>query len=163
MNCRNLYGASKEICEKLILKWSKISHNNYIIFRLPGVVGESSSRNFISETLKKINKNITINVSNPNAYFNNIVHAETLADFINYNINNNNKIKNNIFNIASKNPIKMKNIIDLLYKKLNKKKKVNWIEDQSYSFLINYKKIKNFGFRDISVKDCLIKFIEDNK
>ena len=161
-NDQNIYGASKEICESLIINWSKNAKKKYIIFRLPGVVGENSSRNFISETYKNIINDKTLKVSNPNSYFNNIIHAETLSKFINKNLKNINIIKNNIFNIASKNPIMMKNIVKLLYKKLNKNQKIQWVDNPSTPFLINYNKIKSFGFKDISVKNSLLKFIKEN-
>lgn len=161
-NDQSSYGSSKEICENLIINWSKKSKKKYIIFRLPGVVGKNSSRNFISETFKKIINNKKITISNPDSYFNNIIHAKNLSDFINYNIKNLSLIKNNIFNIASKNPIKIKSLIGIIYKQLNKKKNLHFIGSNNQSFLINYKKIKYYGFNDISVKKSLIKYISDN-
>jgi UDP-glucose 4-epimerase len=161
-NNKDFYGYSKYICEKNIIKWSAINSKPSIIFRLPGIVGHNSKRNFLSETLIKIMNDKKITVKNPNSLFNNVVYVETISDFIENMLTQNKKISTQIFTLGSKNPIKIKNVIRFIYKLLNKEEKIEWLKNDNNSFLINYNKIKSFGFKDMSVKDCLKKFVIDN-
>ena len=51
----------------------------------------------------------------------------------------------------------------MLYKSLNKKDNFICLPANGKSFLINYNKIKSYGYKELSVKESILKFIKDNK
>ena len=95
---------------------------------------------------------------NLNSKFNNIVHVKEISKFISKLISCSNFKKNNyIFNIASSYPLKIKKVIEILFKMQKKKIKINLTKPKKKSFLINFDYAKKFGFRAISVKKNLKK------
>ena len=74
----DVYGASKLICEQMIAEapFSSLS------IRLPCVVGIGAKRNWLSKITGQIRAGETLDVFNPTALFNNVIHVDDLAGFI---------------------------------------------------------------------------------
>ena len=152
------YGKSKMQMEKILCTFSKKFNKNYIILRLPGVVGHNSSWNFLSLTMKKMKKNETIFYNNAEQYFNNIIHAEDLAKIISSMLQ---KKIYGIFNISSQKPLKLKKVMKIL--KIGLKSKSEIIEVNSgKSFCINSKKLQDKGIKLPTTENSLRKFINSN-
>jgi len=159
----NSYGKSKIECEQLLIDYSKITKTPYLIIRLPGVVGLGSHSNFITEITKKIFKNEKIIVSNRNDFFNNIVFIDDLSKYI-LKIIKTKKIRYNLINLASKNKLKISNLINFIYEKLKiKNKKIIWIKNKKRSFTINLNKASQNGYSSSSVKKSLENYIMEIK
>ena len=154
-NNPDLYGQSKLFCEKLL------SNNKQILsftLRLPGVIGNGFHSIFLKIINNKIKNNEEVLTYNLNSKFNNIVHVKEISKFISKLISCSNFKKNNyIFNIASSYPLKIKKVIEILFKMQKKKIKINLTKPKKKSFLINFDYAKKFGFRAISVKKNLKK------
>ena len=125
------YGKSKLKIEKLLEKFKKKHNINFFILRLPALLGVNSNYNFISKVLKKIKRNETVSYTNPDLKFNNFIHVKNLAQIILKMIQ---LEDSKILNIASSRPVKLKNIINSMYRF---EKKIN-------SSVV--KKSKNIGF-----------------
>jgi nucleoside-diphosphate-sugar epimerase len=155
----NIYGKSKIVCENLLYNnFKKNSFCNFLSIRLPGTVGLGSHGNFISETTKKILEDKKIKVSNKNSYFNNIIFIKDLFNFIKNFISQKKKINYKFVNIASKNKMKIKDVIDLLYRSLKRKKNIQWINSNEMSFYIDFRNALKCGFRPKSVKNSIINY-----
>jgi nucleoside-diphosphate-sugar epimerase len=161
-NKPNIYGKSKIVCENLLYSsFKKNKSCSFLSIRLPGTVGRGSHGNFISEITKKILKNKKIKVSNKNLYFNNIIFIEDLFFFIKHFINKKKKIDYKFINIASKNKIRIIDVVNLLYKSLKRKKNVEWINSEKKAFYINFKNALKCGFRPKSVKRSIIDYAKE--
>lgn len=153
------YGRSKLKIEEFLKELKKDEKINFFILRLPALVGRNSDYNFISKVLKKIKKNEIVTYSNPNLKFNNFVHIKNLSQIIIKLI----KLKKSkIFNIASLRPIKLKNIIKLIF--MFEKKKNNSIIQKSKKKGFNIK-VDNYlkrNFKIFTTSKTLKLFLEDN-
>jgi nucleoside-diphosphate-sugar epimerase len=158
----NIYGKSKTICENLLYNnFQKSSFCNFLNIRLPGTVGLGSHGNFISETTKKILENKKIKISNKNSYFNNIIFIKDLFNFIKHFINQKKKVNYRFVNIASKNKIKIKDVVDLLYRSLKRKENIQWVNSGKKAFYIDFKNALKCGFRPKSVKNSIINYAKE--
>lgn len=154
------YGYSKFKIEEFLKKMHKEKGINFFILRLPALVGANSDYNFISKVLKNIKENKCVVYSNPNLKFNNFIHVKNLTNIILKLIE---KKKSRILNIGSLRPIKLENIIKLMYK--FEKKKNNSIIQKSKNKGFNIK-IDNFlkrNFKIFSSKETLKHFLQDNR
>lgn len=153
------YAESKIMYENYLYKSSLSKKNlNILILRLPGYVGAKSKNNFISNLKEKIKNNSKVLISNPNTLFNNIVHEKTLAKIIKKFIK---KEKRNylIINPASKNPIKIINMVKFIYKLLNKKYNYDIINNNSKSFVICTNLIRKLNYEINTTKQEILRFI----
>ena len=118
------YGESKLMFEDYLYKLSLINREiKTLILRLPGYVGKNSKNNFISSIKTKIINDEEVVFVNPNSLFNNVIHEKTLSKMMSKFIYNE-KRKFLILNPAAKYPMKLKNIIKLMYKIRNKNFKI---------------------------------------
>jgi nucleoside-diphosphate-sugar epimerase len=128
---QSFYGMSKHLSEQLIIDKSI----NYIILRLPAIIGLNSPRTFITEMIDNIMGNKEIVLYNGEKKFNSIIHIDNLISIVKYMTNTDIlNPRNEIYNISSTGSIFLKNIPLLIADKLN----------------INIKNIKNTATSDVS-------------
>ncbi len=75
------YGVSKRLCE-LMLEEEATRGLRALALRLPGVLGPGSVRNWLTTSLAAAREGRDITVADPDAPFNNAVHVDDLACFI---------------------------------------------------------------------------------
>ena len=161
INKPDLYGRSKLICEKKLLSISK--EIPVVSIRLPGVIGKNSVRNWLTTTLDQIKKNKVISVYNLNQKFNNLIHVDDLVLFIISLIKFKFKGFHNIY-LGTKKPIKIRSIIDLFIKYINKKVEFKKLRINKKNFLIDYTYARNyFKYKPAFTKTRIVKFINENK
>ncbi len=156
----NAYGKSKLQMENILIKYCKKNNVDYLILRLPGVVGNfQGDVNFINLVIKNFSNNKIVKYKNPESYFNNVVHTETIAKIIEKLLLNNNVLfKNNIFNLSSLKPVKLENLINNIKLKLKSNSKIK-ILPPSNSFKISTKKCEKYGIRLLSTLKSISKNI----
>ena len=110
------YGITKITMEKDLIDFSKKNDVEYVILRLPGVLGKNSDHNFLSKLIKNIKKNKSqkLNLFNKELKFNNLIHIKDLSKIVFQSIKSK-KIRG-IFLLGSKYPVKFKNLIDMMQK-----------------------------------------------
>lgn len=156
----NSYGRSKIYCEKLLTIFSKKNNIKYLNVRLPGVIGYGSHGNFLSYVLKNIISNKVIKASNKSSFFNNVIFVDELSKFLEIFIKKG-SYKFNHINIASKNRLKIKTVINLIYRFLEKPKKIIWVDSKKKPFCIDFKRALKCGYKPESVKNSLKKIVLD--
>ena len=154
----NFYGKSKIEMENHLKKFAKKESINYIILRLPGVIGNfRSNTTFMNRVFEKLHNNQPLKYKNPNSFTNNIIHTETLSKIIN-SFFLRNQPKNKTFNLSSKKKEKLKDIIELIYKKFKSNSKIECsIDDNSFS--ISTKKSISNKIKIIDTKNTILKTI----
>ena len=154
------YGESKLMFEDYLYKLSLINREiKTLILRLPGYVGKNSKNNFISSIKTKIINDEEVVFVNPNSLFNNVIHEKTLSKMMSKFIYNE-KRKFLILNPAAKYPMKLKNIIKLMYKIRNKNFKIRIEKTKSKSFLIDTSLSRKLGYEINNTKDEILRFIK---
>ncbi len=152
-NTLNRYAKNKLVTEK-ILKKTKF---NYIVLRLPSVISKKFSKGLIFRILEKIKKNEKLDIFNPNSLFNNIVHVDELIDIIFYSLKKK-LIKNLILNISSAEPIKLKDVVNLLLTKTKSNSSINILSSKKNSKYYSTKlQKKMYGKKISSTKKTLLK------
>jgi nucleoside-diphosphate-sugar epimerase len=155
----NYYGKSKIQMENYLKKYAKKRSINYLILRLPAVIGNFKCKTtFMNRVFEKIYNNQNLFYENPNSFTNNIVHTETLSKIIDSFFRNNNP-KNKIFNLCSGKKERLRDIIQLIYKKFNSKSKIK-STTQNNSFLISTKKLIANKIKIIDTKKTILKTIK---
>ena len=122
----------KIFCEKILLNaLRKKFLKKLIILRLPSIVKKQNGNNFIQNTLHNLKKDLPINIWNMNNKYNNLIHINDLSKLIYYFISSKNKRKKIIIDCLSSKPIKLKDLISYLKRKLNSKSKINYINKKN--------------------------------
>ena len=158
---QNYYGKSKSIIELLVKKWSKEFIASAFSLRLPGIIGKGSHSNFISNIQKNIDSNLAVSAINPNSKFNNVVHIDTLCEFINKLIINNN-VGYEVFTLGSTESISIKELLKYIFFLNGKKQSIVWKKNKFHDtpFTIKYKNSLKYGFNPLAVKETLKKYIK---
>ena len=141
-NNHNVYGMMKLLSEE-ILSSQKI---NFINLRLPGVLCEPISnkltRPWLSSLFFRIKNNQKVTVYNLKSYFNSVISTQDIANLVNFLIKKKMMIRDT-FNFATLKPMILKNLINLVTKKLNYKDKVIERNNKNNkSFYISTKKLE---------------------
>ena len=131
---QNYYAESKLKAEKLLIRYAKNYKLNYMILRLPAILEKNSRKNFISSLIDKVKKNEKIFIQHKNFKFNNMVHVDNVANIILDTI----KLKQfkYIYNLGCIRPLMIKNIFNIISKKMKKNLKANYIESKQKPFNI---------------------------
>ncbi len=150
------YVSSKLKVERKLKKLSKkIDH--VIILRLPGVLSKNNNI-FINKIIKKIKKNIKVDLKTLPNRFNAIISETDIIKFVTYKKNI--KKKFDIINFACSEPFNFLKILELIKKKFNSKSKI------SYKFLnsngiININKLKkNYNFKPNTTENALNHYLK---
>jgi UDP-glucose 4-epimerase len=75
------YGASKLFGEFLLRE--RVQEMNSIALRLPAVLGKGATRHWLASITAQARRGQDVKIYNPNAPFNNAIHIDDLAEFIN--------------------------------------------------------------------------------
>jgi len=117
----NLYGKSKLKMEDMIKAYSKENKINYLILRMPGVIGNyRSNAIFMNNVFEKLYNNQKLIYYDKNNYTNNVIHTDTLSKIITLFLFKK-KFQNKTINLCSKKQMKLGDIINLIHKKLDSK------------------------------------------
>lgn len=103
---RGTYAMSKFKSEKIFSKLKNVKVYN---IRIPGVLGTDPESNFISNLIKKIKNNLTVEVFNPQNLFNNTILINNLCQFL-FKLYSNN-FKSGTILLGSLNPLTIERIV----------------------------------------------------
>jgi nucleoside-diphosphate-sugar epimerase len=155
------YGKSKILIENQIKKYSKKINSNFLILRLPGVIGNFQNKHtFLNKVLNNLYNNKDLFYKNPNSLTNNVIHTDTLARIIN-SFFYNNKPKNKILNLCSKKKEKLKDIIEFIKNKFKSDSKIKEVyTKKDNSFYISTKRLIANKIKIINTKKTILKTIK---
>lgn len=153
------YGMSKLHSEKKIILFCKKNKINFIILRVPALLGKNTRNNFLSKRVLDIKQNKKFLTSNINFKFNNFIHVKNLIEIIYFILKKN--IKNSIFNLCLKDHISLKKIYTMIEKKIKRKIDYKVIDNKSY-YSISSKKIKKYKLPLYTARKTFFKFVTEN-
>ena len=164
INNPDIYGSSKYFAEKILNYYA--SYFKILIIRLPGVVDKimPENRPWISTVVHKLRNNLNVNIYNPNSYFNNIIDVDNISSLIEKVYHSTSKFQYEIINLASSNPMKLIDVIQLLKKNSKSRSQIVSIENShKNSFIINIDKLKKtFNFVPETTEQILNKILNND-
>jgi len=151
---QNAYGIAKWAAESYIADASTFIEG--ISIRSPAIAGRNHTRHFLARTLEKmLNQNATIVVSNPNFYFNNLVHETVLADFIFALLELRNLPESQAVTVGSLDGISFEKIIEFLVNISKYTGQINWVKSVTTPFNIDFSTSISYGFQPITMRRTL--------
>ena len=133
-----------------------------VSIRSPAIAGSSTHNHFLSKVLKKmISQDVIINATNPDFDFNNIVHEDVIAEFVEILLDRDLGPEYRAVPIGSTEPIPLREIIDVMSKATNYKGKINWVEPKSPPFRIDSIGAIELGYKPISTLETVNRWMAD--
>jgi nucleoside-diphosphate-sugar epimerase len=157
---QNAYGSAKWTAESYVSDAASFFEG--ISIRSPAIAGRNHTRHFLARTLKKmLNENAAVVVSNPNFYFNNLVHETVLADFIFALLELRILPELQAVTVGSLEAISFEKVIEFLATISNYKGEIKWVESTAQPFNIDFSTTINFGFKPITLLQTLNLWTKD--
>ncbi len=165
-NPTGFYSITKKCAEDLLISYCNTFNVKYRIIRLCNVLGEgdkgtSKKKNAVTWMINQLKENKPINLYNDGLVYRDFLHVDDVCRAINLICNKGNI--NEVYNVSSGKPTKIKTIIDLAQKYLNSTSSLNSIKApifhsnvQSQDFWMNNKKLEELGFiQKISIEEIV--------
>ena len=135
-----------------------------VSIRSPAIAGASTHNHFLSKVLKKmIAQDVTINATNPDFAFNNIVHEDVIAEFVSTLLGVKSLPTYRAVPIGSTDPIPLREIIDVMAKATNYKGQINWVEPKTPPFRIESACAIALGYKPITTLETINRWMHDAK
>jgi nucleoside-diphosphate-sugar epimerase len=148
------YGRSKLESENKLVELSRSNAGlRALSIRLPGVVGAGSHDNFLSDTMTRLAAGGTVDVRNPDALFNNVVHIDHLARFATTLLG----ILppgHQVTTIAAADPLPIRDVVGLLQTVAAPGAAVRY-RQEGHTFLISNEHARTLGYRPPTVRDAV--------
>jgi hypothetical protein len=104
-----------------------------------------------------------ISVSNPDHMFNNIVHEEVIAEFVNTLLEKKSLPEYRAVPIGSTDPIPLRQIIEIMTKATSYKGQINWVEPKSPPFRIDSTVATELGYKPLTTLETINRWMHDAK
>jgi nucleoside-diphosphate-sugar epimerase len=139
---------------------AELSHAHFglraLSIRLPGVVGPGSHHNFLSDAMGRLAAGERISVRNPEAPFNNVVHIDDLAHFID-TLFKTLPPGNRVTTVAAIDPLPVRDVVGMLQEAAGRAGEVRY-RREGHSFLISSEHARSLGYRPPTVRDAVERF-----
>lgn len=149
-------------------KWASECYLNSLNNRLPavsvrscGIVGQKSHRNFLAQAYTAmVNKKPQVCVSNPDFPFNNVIHEDTLADFLVY-LALNHQSGFHAVPVGSSDPIPLRAVLKMISERTHFQGVLDWIPTKNRPFSIDLSDAVKMGLRPLKTSDTICKWLDD--
>jgi nucleoside-diphosphate-sugar epimerase len=133
-----------------------------VSIRSPAVAGLSTQNHFLSKVLKNMqSQEKMINATNPDFGFNNIVHEEVLAEFVNTLLEKKSLPEYRAVPIGSTDPIPLREILEIMAKATSYKGQINWVEPKSPPFRIDSTGAIELGYKPLTTLETVNRWMHD--
>jgi nucleoside-diphosphate-sugar epimerase len=135
-----------------------------VSIRSPAIVGSLTHNHFLSKVFADmISQKSEIVSSNPNFGFNNVVHEEEIAIFVNTLISHDFLSEYRAVPIGSSEPLALKEILQKLAERTNYQGVVRWVESKSPPFRIDSTGAIELGYKPITTLETISRWMHDAK
>ena len=133
-----------------------------VSIRSPAIAGPYANRHFLARIfLNMVRGPGKISISNPDHLFNNIVHENVIADFINTLLDKESLSIYRAVPIGSNDPIPLREIIDVMAKATNYTGQIDWVEPKSPPFRIDSTGAIELGYKPITTIETVNRWMHD--
>jgi nucleoside-diphosphate-sugar epimerase len=135
-----------------------------VSIRSPAIAGPYANRHFLAKIfLNMVRGPDKISLSNPDHLFNNIVHENVIAEFVNTLLHQNWGPEYRAVPIGSTDPIPLREIIEVMSKSTKYKGRINWVEPKSPPFRIDSTSAIELGYKPITTLETINRWMHDAK
>jgi len=154
------YGAAKWAAECYLDNESSIV--NAVSIRSPAIAGNRTHRHFLAKILNKMSRGEpSILAANPDHLFNNIVHEDKIAEFVNSLLTTKFARPYQAFPVASTDPIPLRKIIERLATETKYKGEIKWQAANSSPFSIDSAAATKLGYKPLTTQATLDIWMRD--
>lgn len=154
-----VYGKTKLMAE-LCLKDGG-SGINIVSLRLPGVLGPKSPQHLLTRLVEKAISGTEIEIHHAESLFNNVVHVDDLSRFIVHLVDKEGKSDFVAFPLASRDPIRMREVVNLVKTRTNSTSRVCEVTSSESSFFIDDSYARSvFGYESMRTRDAIARFVD---
>ena len=154
------YGAAKWAAECYLDNESSIV--NAVSIRSPAIAGNRTHRHFLAKILNKMSRGEpSISAANPDHMFNNIVHEDKIAEFVNSLLTTKFARPYQAFPLASTDPIPLGKIIERLATETKYKGEIKWQSANSSPFSIDSSAATKLGYKPLTTQATLDLWMRD--
>jgi nucleoside-diphosphate-sugar epimerase len=133
-----------------------------VSIRPPAIAGTSTHNHFLSKILEKMfSQDATINATNPDFRFNNIVHEDAIAEFVSTLLDAESLPTYRAVPIGSTDPIPLREIIDVMAKATNYTGQINWVQPKTPPFRIDSSGAIELGYKPITTLETINRWMHD--
>jgi nucleoside-diphosphate-sugar epimerase len=133
-----------------------------VSIRSAAIAGATTNYHFLSKVLKNMQtQEKAINATNPDFSFNNIVHEEIVAEFVNTLLEKRSLPEYRAVPIGSTDPIPLHEIIEIMAKATNYRGQINWVEPKSPPFRIDSTGAVELGYKPITTIETINRWMHD--
>ena len=152
------YGAAKWAAECYLS--SGQPSTNCVSVRAPAIVGMRSHRHFLARTLSQMALGVKeVFASNPEFLFNNLIHEETLADFL-ITLAVTPPRKFVAVPVSSSEPMRLREVLDTLAEATNFKGRITWSSSGTPPFSIDSEEAVSLGLRQLTTRSTLQRWLK---
>jgi nucleoside-diphosphate-sugar epimerase len=156
------YGAAKWAAECYLDNESKTV--SAVSIRSPAIAGNRTHRHFLAKILNKMSRGEpSISATNPDHMFNNIVHEDKLAEFVNSLLNVKFSRPYQAFPIASTNPMPLRKIVERLAAETQYKGEIKWQAANTSPFSIDSAAAIELGYKPHTTQATLDLWMHDTR
>jgi cupin fold WbuC family metalloprotein len=157
----NPYAASKLLCEQMLAECA--DEISSLSLRLPGVIGPGSKANWLSSVLGQLKAGKPVHFTNPETDFNNAIHLDELAEFVNELVDI--PLEGaNVINLASEGYISVGEVVELLHQECGSTSELVGVDaPNAPNFTIDIGTAsEKMGWTPSNIRDLLIRFADEN-
>ena len=135
-----------------------------VSIRSPAIASPFANRHFLAKIFHSMVSGLDkISVSNPEHLFNNIVHENVVAEFINTLLHKDLESEYKALPIGSTDPIPLRQIVEIIAKATKYTDKINWVEPKSPPFRIDSTGAIELGYKPITTLETINRWMDDAK
>lgn len=154
------YGAAKWAAECYLENESSIIQA--VSIRSPAIAGTRTHRHFLAKILNKMSRGEpSISASNPDHLFNNIVHEDKIAEFVNSLLSAKYSRPFQAFPIASIEPLPLGKIVERLATETQFKGEIKWRAANAPPFSIDSSAAIKLGYKPLTTQATLDLWMRD--
>lgn len=153
------YALSKFRQEKVLKSFQKGSIKK-IILRLSSILSKNSEVNFFCRMINDIKKEREIRLFGAEKKINSIFYVNDLANLVVKLVKKPIKKTNSTYNVVSSKYMKLFEIVNMIYLKLKKNKKILLFKKREKDHIYSIKKLNQIGFDIPTTKQTLKKFLK---
>lgn len=154
------YGRAKRDAEDMLEAAIGEGVGSGLAIRLPGTVGKGSHHNFLSDSLARILAGEVVRAQNPDASFNNIVHARDLAAFVDAWLTAP-QAGYTVTNLAATEPMTIREVLGKMFSLARRPERIAFGPTERPAFLISLDRARSLGYCPATVHDSVTAFVRD--
>lgn len=156
----DVYGMTKHLGEIALAEQANAFPS--LAIRLPGIIGPSPVRNWLSQVMECAKQGSEISIYNPNAAFNNAVHINDLCQFVLAYLEGQWRGHESI-TVGAGGSMPVREVVETIIRGTGGGSRLETLADSKQPFIVSSDKaIKVFGYQPMNIRKMIERFISEN-